>query len=450
MICPNCGTNNEDGAVFCANCGTSLAAAPQESVQPEVQPEQVYGQTPEYGQAPVYGQTPEYGQAPVYGQPQQPKKEFKLPFKITKKFIIISASVVAAIIAIIVFFCVGNSITDPNKTAMEYVKAVEQCNWDKAYDNLLLPKSEFLSKQAFIAAHADATGEQVTNIKAVKGYSSAGNLKNNKAIKVIYSTPSSVAEEVDLVLTVDNSHYMLFFKKYKVSSDGLVVKDCKINAPKGATLMVNGVEVADSYLSKESDKSSYDVYVIPYLFYGYNQVSVVTDITEPYETDFYAWEDEYSTSVGTYNIEYSEEAIDDLEEQAVSDMEKIIKAAQTNANYSSISDLVMSSAQSDMQSEYKSLASTFNPSNKTITNFKTKDMTASVTSTNYSVNSTDGCPMLRVTVKFSYSNNYQYNSSSSSTAKLYENSRSTSPTLYYKYEDGKWKLYDMSIYMSLS
>ena len=31
MFCPNCGTENEQGALFCANCGTSLAVdeAPQ-------------------------------------------------------------------------------------------------------------------------------------------------------------------------------------------------------------------------------------------------------------------------------------------------------------------------------------------------------------------------------------------------------------------------------------
>ncbi len=41
MVCPNCGNNNENGAQFCANCGTSLAAptetAPNYEQIPNVQ-----------------------------------------------------------------------------------------------------------------------------------------------------------------------------------------------------------------------------------------------------------------------------------------------------------------------------------------------------------------------------------------------------------------------------
>lgn len=31
MFCSNCGTNNADGATFCANCGASLGATPVQS-----------------------------------------------------------------------------------------------------------------------------------------------------------------------------------------------------------------------------------------------------------------------------------------------------------------------------------------------------------------------------------------------------------------------------------
>jgi hypothetical protein len=43
MYCPNCGTANDDGVKFCANCGTPLAGGaphppPQAPIQPEVVP----------------------------------------------------------------------------------------------------------------------------------------------------------------------------------------------------------------------------------------------------------------------------------------------------------------------------------------------------------------------------------------------------------------------------
>ena len=41
MFCPKCGTQNPEGAPFCTNCGTQLAAAPQQPYAP-VQPQMAY------------------------------------------------------------------------------------------------------------------------------------------------------------------------------------------------------------------------------------------------------------------------------------------------------------------------------------------------------------------------------------------------------------------------
>ena len=145
MFCPNCGTKNEDEALFCGNCGTRLVIdVPQEtpvqesveeepevtsvqenvSAEPEetpvqesvpVQPQQVFGQQP-VQQAQFTGQ--------VSGQQPANKKTARFP----KGIIAIVAAGVAVIAAIIIFVCVGKNVTDYKKTAKQYVKAVESVN----------------------------------------------------------------------------------------------------------------------------------------------------------------------------------------------------------------------------------------------------------------------------------------------------------------------------------
>ena len=46
MICPNCGSNNPDGTTFCANCGSSMNAAPNNGAVPPQAPQQFPGGGP--------------------------------------------------------------------------------------------------------------------------------------------------------------------------------------------------------------------------------------------------------------------------------------------------------------------------------------------------------------------------------------------------------------------
>lgn len=193
MFCPNCGTSNDEGALFCANCGTRLefepvvtegsAASDDNAVpqQPEVQTAQVDVQPqvtqineqvqPQVQTAQVDVQ-PQV--TPMYEQPQNGAmgNSAKKPFKLSKKIVIIGVAAVAVIAAVIVFICVGNSLTNYKKTAGSYVKAVEECDWAKAYSLVQIPDSEFLTKNAFITAHSEATGSAVGNMRVIDSFSS--------------------------------------------------------------------------------------------------------------------------------------------------------------------------------------------------------------------------------------------------------------------------------------
>lgn len=509
MFCPNCGTKNEDEALFCGNCGTRLVldtqeqpaaapvqaevtTAPQEempvqetqapqvevpvqeatpqveaAVQPEtpaqeaaipvqeatpVQPETPVQETapvqpemPAQGaapqpvnQMPIFGQQPQqFNNQPVQGaaQPQQPKK----PFKTNKKIVAIAAAVVVVAAALITFVAVGKNLTDYKKTAMQYVKAVAECEWNDAYALINVPDGEFLTKDAFINAHADVTGEKVEAIGAEDTITTYGKMPGNKSVKVGYYTASG-RQYRDVYLTVSNKHYMLFFKKYKVSSENIVVKDCTIKVPKELTVYVNDKVVGDAYKSKSSDSSSYDEYVIPYLFYGKNDVKVTGDFIEDYSTQLYAANEGDTVTIGSYNIKYSDDKLEDIKTQAKTDVDSIVSAVRDKKDFSSISTRVASDNKNSVESVYKNMSDSYNDKYKTVSELKVTKFTASISDSSFRVDSDDGCPTIKIGLKLGYSYKIQYSSSDKATDK---SNTSNSAYIYYKYEDGAWKITSM-------
>ena len=83
-ICPNCSSEIIEGAAFCTNCGTPVAAAPAAPAEPTYAPAEptyapeqpAYAQPvqPAYTEQPAYAQPvqPAYTEQPAYAQPVQP------------------------------------------------------------------------------------------------------------------------------------------------------------------------------------------------------------------------------------------------------------------------------------------------------------------------------------------------------------------------------------------
>ena len=456
MFCPNCGTKNEDEALFCGNCGTRLVIdVPQETpvqgsepAEPEETPEQE--SVPAESEAtPVQESAPaEPESAPVQESvPVQPQQTFgqqpvnNKPARFPKGIIAIVAAGVAVIAAIIIFVCVGKNVTDYKKTAKQYVKAVAECEWNDAYSLINLPDGEFLTKEAFINVHADATGEKVEKMAADDIVSTYSKMPGNKAVKVGYITDSGMQYD-DVYLTVAKKNYMLFFKKYKVSAENLVVKDVTIKIPKGLTLYINDVIVGDGYKSDASKNGngSSDEYVIPYLFNGKNNIKVTGEFIEDYTTQLYAAHDEDTFTVGTYNAKYVNSKLEELKTQARTDVDAIVNAVQAKKDYSAIADRVCKEEKKNIESAYKNIYDSYNDKYKTVSDLKISKFTASIADTSFRVDSDDGCPVIKVSIKLGYTYKIQYSGSNKANDK---NNNNNSAYIYYKYEDGKWKINSM-------
>lgn len=480
MFCPNCGTDNAQDAVFCANCGTPLApAAPVvEEVAQDVAAvvETPVAETPVTEvpamEAPVtetpvvdpnMGQPqfdPNMGQPQFdpnmagaqFGQPMQPAK-VKKPKDPNKKFpiklVAISASVAVVLIALITtFILIGRSKSDYKKTAQEFVQTMCKGDYKKAYSLVDVPKSEFLTEEAFITSLKEAEISPVVGKINVIDYQPAvskSSKAGSKGVKVTFNT--SDGYQMDEFVMVPSKKAMLFFTTYKVDVSSIVAENFKIRIPKGLKATVNGTAISDKYLDSDYDSSVYDQYIIPYLFRGNNNLVVSGDIIEDYEKSFGAY-DEGEVSVSSSNIRMTDKAVDDLPDIAKKDLETIITSAQKQSAYSAISNKVCKTDSSTVEKKYNDIVTKFKNTSKYVsfTDFKLSNISATVADKKYNIDSADGYLELKVTVKYTYSYNYQYNASSKVTPKT---NTPTTSYIKYKYVDGEWVISDMSLSISL-
>lgn len=455
MFCPNCGTKNADDAVFCENCGTRILE--ENPVQEQSSGVRLNKEEPLQGaagvQPGVQNAVPYQAQPGMQNAMAQPAQQ-KKPFRLSKKLIAVIAAVAAVIIAIVVFVNVGKSVTDYKKIAAKYVKAVEEGDWDKAYGLMNLPEGEFLTKEAFIKANEEESSVKITNINV----KDTGDLKNlledkesttgNKSVIVTYSYPGSSSNIEYITLDQLGSKFLFFFNKYKVSSDGIVAFDSIIKVPVGSKLYINDVAVADSYKSSTKSTEKIDYYVIPYLFQGNNTVKVVSEYTQDLEEVVYFSGQGDSYSVSATSLSFKSDMVEAVKAQAKNDLEKIAAAAVAQKNFSEIGLTTLSSAESTLNNSYtRNALGDCHSSYRDVKSLSLESVSASVSSNNISIDSSDGLPYIRVSLSYGLKGTYVYRSNNETK----EGKDSSSSSVFtYKYSDGQWRMCKMNISLYIS
>jgi len=99
---------------------------------------------------------------------------------------------------------------------------------------------------------------------------------------------------------------MLFFDKWEVSPDAMIVKDFYVAVPNGAEVTVDGVKLGEDYLKKSKSDEYQQYYVIPELFAGEHQIVVtkegMAEVRKLVDTD---WDYGYSL----YSMQMDEELL---------------------------------------------------------------------------------------------------------------------------------------------
>lgn len=342
MFCQQCGTKNEDDALFCSECGTRLVANHQ-----AVKTKQF---------SPVTQETIQR----THGTKKKPVLLIVLAVQM-----VITAALVAGLVLVI------HNQNSPKKIAENYWKAAMEQQWGKAYEYCDFPDGEFMTRQMYI--NAMSTGEQPVEYNAYEileseesAAQSAFTWSTDSSAKQDNESEGSVLQKVfyisyvpkgssgrqiqEITLTRTNKKRFLFWTQWKVTNADCVVRNVDVEVPEGAKVTFNQVE-----LSKEwaSEKDGLTCYTIPELFRGEYQVEISMEGMKTYRILFQTYEE----SIHISRMEPTDEIKEALAEQLVTDAQEIVQNAIDGKSFSSVEAYFDESAieENDIKDAYEQL-----------------------------------------------------------------------------------------------
>lgn len=209
--------------------------------------------------------------------------------KKTKRNIGIAGIVLLVLVAVI---WAGGSFFGPEKTAENYVKAVLQGDWQSVYENLELPQGKLLGKEQFLAVTHEIEPVEVTNLELEEqdGYGMSDSRFLKKYTAEYSVKGDSSIRSMELTLSRQNEKKMLFFSKWCVIPEGLIVSNYTIKAPSGYKVEMDGTALTPKE-QPELEESGYDVYAET-VFAGDHVITASADSREQEEFPCYISTDE--------------------------------------------------------------------------------------------------------------------------------------------------------------
>lgn len=419
MFCPECGTNNDDNAAFCCNCGTPLqTAVPQ--------------------QTPRSQGTSGFQSSPIPQNFSVSSAKEKQGLTTGDKLLL--AELAVAILSVIIFVVVYNTQLGAKNVAQKYAEAVFDQDWNTVYDKLYIKdSSEFLTKKAFVTAQQITAPEEkqrvrIKNVKKIIGGFSS------QAYRVSYR-----AEDYSDTMTLELKRSGL---SWKVETDEYFSKNYMVTVPAGAKVLVDKIDVSKE-VKPSTKKDGYDTYTITKLFGPTHYIELSGDELEDYAqclTFFYEkGNDTGNVTASIVNAPYNEKTIKKVMKQAAEDLEAILNAASENTPFSDADVFkdVDSKRAGDIGSAYNDLRDYV---------FGNADSSYALTKYQLTNGETTGymSPYEHV-IQVNIKGNYTYENVSLS----YDGRRTTTDngdgtcthTLQYMNVDGEWTLFNMDLDM---
>lgn len=407
MFCQNCGTKNNDSSVFCENCGAKL----EKPVQP-AQPTQ-----------PVQPAQPVQPTQPV--QPAKPEKPRK---PISKAWIVVAVEAVALITAIVVFFKIGNDVYSPEKVAEKFFVEVANHNFKEAYKTLDVEEDDFINEKNFENASCNLELSKVANYE-IKRSKKNGLGKN---IEIAYRTKGSSSDHTYYISVSEKTgKNALFFEKWEVSPESMIVEDFQVEVPIGAEVIVDGVKLGKDYQKKSKD-DGVQVYEIPAMFAGEHQIVVtqegMKEVRKLVDTDM-----DYGYSLRSMSPD--EEVLEEVLNTASSDLKEIYSAAAEGKDFDAVADLFSKDEdyQEDAKEEYENLVTDLLDNEYTTLNKLSFSNLEGEAYLNYWDEES-----VEVYFQFDYVAEYTEHWFGEDTNESYDDTSSV--YLNFVYEDGKWVL----------
>lgn len=400
MFCPECGSKNEDNAVFCNNCGMRLQEAGVENLS-----------------------APEKKREPLSSGDK-----------------ILLAELGVAILSVIIFIVVYNMQYSGKNTVEKHIKAFFEQDWNTVYDTMYIEEpDDFMSKESFLTAQKiNASGEKehadISINKVSGGFSS-------QAYYVTYRT-----KDYSDSMTVELKRKGLVWKVN--DSADYTVKNYMVSVPSGADVSVDKIDISRKL--KPSEKmEGYDTYTIPKVFGTEHYVELSGEELETTGQllESYGSEDpEENLQYSIVKTGYNEETIEKVMKQAETDIEEILNAACENKRFSEVGvfEEMYSENKEYVIDAYEGLRDdTFGNSNSkyTLTSYKITNGEMNGSLPDYYEDS-----VVEVDIKgnYEFSNAYIYWDGD---VERDNGDGTCEHSLYYINQGGTWKLYDMDIDM---
>lgn len=432
MFCQNCGTKNNDVSIFCENCGAKL----EKPVDAVVQQEQAAQEQPVQQEQAVQQEQPvqqeQFVQQPV--QQTQPIQQPVKPKKPVPKLVIaVIAEAVVLVALVLVFFNVGKSVYGPEKVAEKFFVEVANQNFEEAYKVLDVEENDFINQKAFENARCNVELSKVTEykIKDTRGEED----DEEREIEIAYKTKgSSSKRSYDISVNKQDSKNMLFFDKWEVSPDAMIVKDFYVAVPNGAEVTVDGVKLGGDYLKKSKSDEYQQYYVIPELFAGEHQIVVtkegMAEVRKLVDTD---WDYGYSL----YSMQMDEELLKEAADTGVKNFEAIYKAAAEGKEFDAVANLFsnVEGRKDEGKDDYEDIVYDLTGSSyKTLNKISFSNVEA--TASEGYIDTDETC--VTVYVEFDYNADYTEDWFGDITNETYDDN--SYMYMDFVYEDGKWML----------
>lgn len=397
MFCGECGTKNKKGAQFCENCGKKMKVektTTKETVVKEKQP--------------------------------MSKK--------TKTTIAIISAVAVVIIGLCIFL---GTLTSPKNIAEKLFKATTTYDFDTVYGFLDVEKSDFTTKEMFKNIMSkEVEGEdkpEVINYTVSNPVLSADQMTATVTITYLLKD-SSDSNTFDVKLVKAKDKKWLFFDNWKVVMNGMnIAKNYEIQVAKSSKVTVEGIEIGEQYLDKDSSTEQMDVYKMPAMFEANYNVKIELPMGITKEDKMRVRDESY------YKYRLS---VSDLTE---ADKSKLTSISKTNLEtlYNGVKD----------QKSFDDIKSSFNYEGADLSKLKNdyetlvKNIGTSLTSIDFtevtlsdiSIKS-DGNIELYLKAKYNYTISYQ----SGDETKTHDSNDYDYLYLTYSYINGEYKLVDTS------
>jgi len=228
----------------------------------------------------------------------------------------------ALIIINLLFAAIGSAITAPVNTARGYFQAKANSNWSRAYGFLALERNEsdFINRDSFISANRDI---DITSFELEEMYSTsyvAGYFQRGSSIPRM--------ESINLIRTGSR---LLFFNRYEVNPNNLIIPGFQIITPPGTTIHFNGIDLSDH---RDTDNEAGYFYMIPRIFSGLHEIRAEHPACEELNEEIQI--DQSGMHVWVPTLVLNESVKSELAGMTESIFKNIVASALENRSFSSL------------------------------------------------------------------------------------------------------------------